>query len=137
MAQVTDVRWGWLKLMYIYTIIGAGASGLGILIVPEVMKSIFQIPEGDQITLSITGSVYLAFAVLSILGLREPLKYAPILLLQLGFKTIWFVGSIIPLAIAGDLPTHAILIGGIYATYIIGDLIAIPFKYLFRTAVTV
>lgn len=131
MAKNINVRWGWLKGMYIYTIIGAGAFGLGIIVIPEIMLSIFGWPNQDPIVFGVTGSVYLSFALLSILGLRSPLKFAPILLLQLSYKVIWFIGVIFPLLIIGIFPTYAILFVLIFATYIIGDLIAIPFSYVF------
>ena len=131
MSKEIDVRWGWLKFMYIYTIVGAGGFGLGIIAIPEVIKSAFSLPNGDPITLGITGSVYLSFGLLSILGLRATLKYVPILLLQLSYKVVWFVGVILPLLVAGRLPTYAIPIAIIFATYVIGDLIAIPFSYVF------
>ena len=131
MSKETGVRWGWLKFMYIYTIVGAGGFGLGIIAVPEVIKSVFSLPDGDPITLGITGSVYLSFGLLAILGLRAPLKYVPILLLQLSYKVVWFVGVILPLLVAGKFPTYAIAIAVIFATYVIGDLIAIPFSYVF------
>ena len=31
MNHETKIRWGWLKFMYTYTLIGAGNFGLGIL----------------------------------------------------------------------------------------------------------
>ena len=83
MSQDNNVRWGWLKGMYIYTIVGAGGFGLGVIVMPDVMRSIFGWPTEDPIVFGVTGSVYLAFALLSILGLRSPLKFAPVLLLQL------------------------------------------------------
>ncbi|MBT9137357.1 MAG: hypothetical protein DDT34_02449 [Firmicutes bacterium] len=116
MSKEIDVRWGWLKFMYIYTIVGAGGFGLGIIAVPEVIKSVFSLPNGDPITLGITGSVYLSFGLLSILGLRAPLKYVPILLLPLSYKVVWFVGVILPLLVAGRFPTYAIPIAIIFAT---------------------
>ena len=131
MSKELDVRWGWLKFMYIYTIVVAGGVGLGIIAVPEVMKSLFNLPSGDPITLGIAGSAYLSFGLLSVLGLRSPLKYVPILLLQLCYKVVWFVGVILPLLVAGRLPAYAIPIAILFATYVIGDLIAIPFSYLF------
>ena len=126
-----NVRWGWLKWMYIYTIVGAGGFGLGIIVIPNVMRSIFGWPSQDPIVLGVTGSVYLSFALLSILGLRSPLKFIPILLLQLTYKVVWFIGVILPILFAGKFPTYAILLVVIFATYIIGDLIAIPFSYVF------
>ena len=132
MSKEINVRWGWLKFMYIYTIVGSGGFGLGIIAVPEVIKSLFSLPNGDPITLGITGSVLLAFGLLAILGLRAPLKYVPILFLQLSYKIVWFVGVILPLLITGRFPAYAIPIAIIFATYIIGDLIAIPFSYVFE-----
>lgn len=131
MAKDINVRWGWLKFMYIYTIVGAGVFGLGIIFKHSIEQSIFSWPSQDPIVFGITGSTYLSFALLSILGLRSPLKFAPILLLQLSYKVIWFICVILPILIAGKFPTYAILYVVIYATYVIGDLIAIPFSYVF------
>jgi hypothetical protein len=41
------------------------------------------------------------------------------------------MGVIIPLLVAAEFPTHAILHVFIFASYIIGDIIAIPFSYVF------
>lgn len=132
MSKDVRVRWGWLKAMYIYTIIGAGGLGLGIIIAPDVVRSMFGWPAQDLIVLGICGSVYLAFGLLSILGLRSPLKFSPVLLLQLTYKLLWFIGVILPLLLKGSLPQHAVVYMVIFATYVIGDLIAIPFSYVFN-----
>jgi hypothetical protein len=116
--------------MYIYTIIGAGGFGLGLIAIPNLMKSVFKWPNQDPIVLGVTGSVNIAFAILSILGLRSPLKFVPVLLLQLCYKVVWFLGVALPLLVAGKFPSYAILHSAIFATYIIGDLIAIPFSYV-------
>ena len=47
MANHIKIRWKWLKFMYGYTIVGAGGFGLGIIFIPEIMKSIFEWPHGD------------------------------------------------------------------------------------------
>ena len=131
MPKELNIRWGWLKGMYIYTAVGAGGLGLGMLLIPNIMQSVFGWPDQDPIFFGITGSVYLAFGLLSILGVRSPLKFIPVLLLQLSYKSIWFIGVVLPLLIAGEFPSHAILLVAVFATYIIGDLIAIPFSYIF------
>ena len=117
--------------MYIYTIAGAGGFGLGIIVMPEVMRSIFGWPDQDPIVFGVMGSVWLSFGLLSILGLRSPLKFAPVLLLQLCYKLVWLIGVILPILISGTFPTYGILYVVIFATYIIGDLIAIPFTHVF------
>jgi len=131
MSKEINVRWGWLKAMYLFTIIVAGGFGLGLIIIPDVMRTTFGWPSQDPIVLGVNGSVNLSFALLSVLGLRSPLKFSPILLLQLGYKIIWFIGVFLPLLIGGKFPTYAIMYVVIFAIFIIGDLIAIPFSYVF------
>jgi len=131
MSKDINVRWGWLKIMYIWTIVGAGGFGLGIIVIPNIMKSIFGWPTQDPIVYGVTGSVWLAFGIISILGLRSPLKFVPVLLLQLCYKSIWFIGVVLPLLVVGKFPLYAILHVVVIASYIIGDLIAIPFSYVF------
>ncbi|MEW6584506.1 MAG: hypothetical protein AB1442_02720, partial [Nitrospirota bacterium] len=109
MAKDVNVKWGWLKGMYVYTIVGAGGAGLGIIAIPDVMQSIFGWPNQDQITLGVTGSVYLSFALLSILGLRSPLKFTPVLMLQLTYKVVWLISVILPILFAGKFPPYALL----------------------------
>lgn len=134
MTEDIKIRWAWLNGMYTYTIIGAGCFGLGIILFPDFMRSAFGWPNQDPITYGVTGSVYLAFAILSVFGLRAPLKFVPVLMLQLCYKSIWFLGVIVPMLVSGKLPGYAILPAVIYASYIIGDLIAIPFKNVFSGA---
>jgi hypothetical protein len=131
MAKDSKIRWGWLKAMYIYTIVGAGGFGAGIIIMPEVMKTMFAWPANEPIALGVLGSVFVAFGLLSILGLRSPLKFAPVLLLQLCYKSVWFIGVVLPLLVTGHFPGYAMPFVLIFASYIIGDLIAIPFHHLF------
>jgi hypothetical protein len=51
--------------------------------------------------------------------------------MQLTYKAVWFIGVVFPLIFYGRFPAYAILHVVIMASYIIGDLIAIPFPYLF------
>ena len=77
MTKEIKVRWGWLKGMYVYTIVVAGGFGLGTLFIPKLIQSIFNMPAQDPIVVGVMGSVYVAFALLSLLGLRSPLKWSP------------------------------------------------------------
>jgi hypothetical protein len=77
------------------------------------------------------GSVKLSFGLLSILGLRSPLKFTPVLLLELSYKVIWFIGVILPIVVTAKFPSCALVYVIIFATFIIGDLIAIPFSCVF------
>ncbi len=131
MSKPVNIRWGWLRFMYLYTIVGAGLFGLGIVIKPEMIKAVFRWPAEEPISLGIVGSVYVAFGIVSLFGFRHPLKFAPILLLQLCYKAVWFAGVVAPLLVSGRFPSYGLLTVVIFATYIVGDLIAIPFPYVF------
>ena len=131
MSDQASIRWKWIKGMYIYTLIGAGGYGLMILFFPGLIKLIFNLPDQAGNILGIIGSVYLAFGLLSILGLRSPLKFLPVLLLQLAYKVVWFIGVILPLLVSGRISLFELPYVIFFATYIIGDLIAIPFPYVF------
>ena len=131
MSNDRRIRWGWLNFMYWYTILGAGGFGLAIVVVPETVRSFFGWPPQDPIVYGVTGSVWLAFGLLSILGLKSPLKFVPVLLMQLCYKLVWFIGVVFPLLISSKFPVYAILHVIVMASFIIGDLIAIPFGYVF------
>lgn len=121
----------WLRFMYAYTIVIAGVFGLVSLIMPSAASSLMGFPEEEPIIAGLASSVGVGFAVLSIAGLRSPLKFSPILLLQLTYKVIWFIAVIIPRLVVGQLPSYAIMSSILYATIVIGDIIAIPFRHLF------
>jgi hypothetical protein len=131
--QQNKIHFGRLKFLYLYTIFGAGGFGLGIIFMPEFVRSLFRMPVQDPVIFGMTGGVYVAFGILSIFGLKSPLKFVPVLFLQLLYKTIWLIGVILPLLLKGQLQLYGILITVIFLTYIIADLFSIPFGYLFSS----
>ena len=136
MENQIKIRYGWLKGMYIYTMLGAGLTGLFMILIPKTYASTFNLPVQEPVNFGILGSVYLAFGLISILGLRSPLKFVPVLLAEITYKTIWFIGVIIPLILKGQFPQYALINTIIFATFIIGNAIAIPFKYLLDKQLT-
>lgn len=42
MSPNVNVRWGWVKIMYWYTILGAGLLGLAILLAPDTVKALLR-----------------------------------------------------------------------------------------------
>ena len=130
MSHDFRVRWDWLKIMYVYTIINAGGFGLGMVFVPDVIISMFKFPSQDPIVLGAFGCMLIASGILAIFGLRSPLKFVPLLLFQLFYKSIWFVAVLIPFLLANEMQFYVIVFIVVFASYIIGDLIAIPFSYI-------
>ena len=131
MATNKKIRWGWIKGMYIYTIVVAGLFGLGMIVVPETIKLTFTWPVEEPVAFGIIGSIYVACGLLSILGLRSPLKFTPVFLMQLFYKSVWFIGVALPLWVSGHFPSYAIPTVILFATFIVGDLMAIPFSHVF------
>jgi hypothetical protein len=85
----------------------------------------------DAVTYGVASSPFLAFALLAILGLRAPLKFVPTLFMQLTYKVVWFIGVFLPLLVTGKFPADEIITVVIFALTIVGDVIAIPFSYVF------
>lgn len=131
MPEDFKIRWDWLKIMYIYTIVNAGGFGLGMVFVPDLVISMLKFPNQDPIVFGAFGCMLIASGILAILGLRSPLKFVPLLLFQLCYKSIWFVAVLIPFLLVDEMQMYVIVFILIFASYIIGDLIAIPFSYIF------
>jgi hypothetical protein len=49
----------------------------------------------------------------------------------LSYKRVWFAGVALHLAVKGQFPAHGHVFAAIFLSFIIGDLIAIPFGYTF------
>jgi len=125
------VRRGWLKAMYLYTLLGAGGFGLAMLVFPGAVQTALRFPAQDPAVFKIYGSVLLACGLVAIPALRSPLKFVPLLVLQLVYKPVWLAAVAIPIFLRGQFPLYIVAISAVFLTYVIGDLIAIPFSYLF------
>jgi len=131
MENAASVRMGWLKAMYLWTLVGAGGFGLAILAMPGKVQAILRFPPQDPVTLKAYGCVLLASGLLAIQALRSPLKFIPLLLLQLVYKPIWIAVVAVPIFLEGRFPLYVVTITGVFLTYIVGNLIAIPFRSFF------
>ena len=127
-----EVREVLLKIMYLWTFLVAGCTGIMIVFAPTLVMSLLGIPDQDPVMFGIIGCVWMAMGLLGLIAIfRDPIKFIPVLLVQLSYKVIWFIGVILPVMIAEGLQFHAIVMVIIFATYVVGDLFAIPFDYVF------
>ncbi len=86
------------------------AYGLNIaILVPIAVPTIFRLFPTDDGRFAesegwrvLVGSLWLAILILSLLGLVWPLLYAPVLLLQLIYKSAWLLVYAAPRASRGD-----------------------------------
>jgi hypothetical protein len=131
MENHASIRWGWLKAMYVCTVVVSGSVGVGMILLPGTFQSALRLPPQDPVMLGLGGSLFLALGLVSILGLRSPLKFVPVLLLELVYKPVWLVALALPLFLKGEFPFYVVFISATFLAFIIGDLIAVPFSYLF------
>ncbi len=88
MGKEQKKRLGWIKGMYIYTIAGAGGFGLLMILAPGLVEKFFGIPAKDPMMYGVAASTWTGFGVLGFFGLRSPLKFLPVLLMQCVYKSI-------------------------------------------------
>lgn len=80
----------------------------------------------------VTISFWAAFSLLNFFGIRFPLKFIPILLLQLLYKSAWIVGTYLPARNAGALNEDLDSFLWVCVAGITLNLLIIPWKYVFN-----
>lgn len=127
---VGAVKVGLLKFMYAYTALVCGVLGAAGSFAPGWLSARLGF-AADLRLLAVVSSILLGFAIVAALGLRSPRRFAPVLLLQFCFKVIWVLTFVFPHVVGGDFPAAAVPELVLFATFILGDLFAVPFSYLF------
>ena len=121
-----------LKIMYILTIVLAGGIGLMMLISPSFTMELFSQPAQDLYVYGVAAAVWTAFGLLAILGLRDPIRYMPLLLLQFIYKIIWLFAVFLPNVVVDGVRFDTITVLLVFLLFIIGDFLTLPFKELFK-----
>jgi len=117
-----------LKILYIYTAITTIPFGFSILFFSDLWYSLFGIAKQEQIIFGIVGSMWIAFGLLSAWGYHFPIKFIPILMMQFFYKVIWIIGVFLPLIFSGNVSMLSIVLLLTFLTYVIPDIIIIPWK---------
>ena len=125
-----------LQVLYLVLVVYVGATAIWLLVDPKSAMSFLGFPSSGipypaSLVAGVAYSQWLAIALLSVLGVRSPIKYSPVLLLVVTYKTVWMLALALPKAISGNLiswgQTTAIewvIIVIIYASLM-------PWKYIF------
>ncbi len=93
-----------LKIVYIANIIVAGWISLTSLFSPKTAATtVFQNAYQSTEVMRLVGCLWLAIAILSLLGLWRPISFSPILLVQLIYKGMWLLVVALP-AIRNNQP---------------------------------
>ena len=120
----------WLRIMYVINIFVNGVLGFALLVAPNQMFSLMGFPAEEPIWAGAGSSISFAGGILYAIGLRSPLKYAPLLLLQLLSWVAYYPAIIIPMLVNGTFPSYATFFAALGVVLLIGDLIVIPWRHL-------
>jgi hypothetical protein len=93
MSDVSIIRLYLLRAMYLLI-----AVGLGVTIWPGIL-----VPGNVSHMGSVVRAMLGALALVSLLGLRYPIKMIPMLLFELAWKVVWVVAFALPLWLRGEL----------------------------------
>ncbi len=90
-------------------------------------------PQEQLDTLTgVTYSFWASFSLLNLLGIRFPLKFIPILLLQLLYKIAWIISTYLPAKNSGLLNEDLDSFLWICVAGIVLNLLIIPWGYVYR-----
>lgn len=92
-----------LRWLYISNSIGAGVPGLIMVSFPQWAATNMFAGEHDPATFGMTGSIWLAIGIASVLGLRTPQLFRSLFLMQIIYKTIWILTVALPLMLQGNV----------------------------------
>jgi hypothetical protein len=119
-----------LRFMFALTVFFAGVQGVAYLTVPNLVASLFGAPVAEVVWAAGYAYSYLvAQAIIAVLGLRSPLKFSPVLLVQATTKIVWIFAVAVPGLVAGTLSSFALALCVINALWVIGDILVMPFRY--------
>ncbi len=94
-----------LRLLYLFNILGAGIPGALMILLPDwARENMFAGPQ-DPAIFGMTGSIWLAIGLGSVIGLRLPNLMKGVFLIQIIYKSIWIFTVALPLMARGNLST--------------------------------
>jgi hypothetical protein len=93
----------WLLYPYVLNILILTPVGLGMLLGgPEAQRRIFSGKYAESAGLrALLGSLWTATLIVSVIGLFYPVSMSPLLLIQLIYKTLWWVVFVLPRMFSG------------------------------------
>jgi hypothetical protein len=94
-----------LRVVYVANILLAGSIAIqsiqSISSAERAARTVFSSAYGATEVMRLVGCLWLAIAVLSALGIVQPLAFAPVLLLQLIYKSCWLFSVALPAHLRG------------------------------------
>ena len=118
-----------IKIVFIANVIVASIVGITSLFAMDfAQKHVFQGVFQMNGAMQLVGALWTAIAVLSLMGIFHPVKFSPVLLLQLVYKSSWLIVYVIPSLIQGKEVPIGVTIFFVFWVCVLP--FAIPWKHL-------
>ncbi len=116
-------------------LIGLYVAGAIALLAPAMAgRHIFGGETDVDAFLRILGSVWLAIGVVAIAGLFDPIRYAPVLLLQLIYKSAWLGFVAFPALVSGTSSRALKLLTALFTVWVLALIVLLPVRSLLSGA---
>ena len=119
-----------------YTIIGAFAFGMPMFFPEAIVARVHETWAEHIIAYDVwyrcLGSLWLSLSFASVLALQDPLRFSPMYICQLVYKSIWILTTCLPRAIDGSLHQMDGAAALLMLTYIIMDVLFLPWGYILK-----
>jgi FtsH-binding integral membrane protein len=127
MFPISTLRLNLLRAMY-----SLMSVGLFITMWPAILHPTERLADANSVVLALLGSL----GLISLLGLRYPLKMLPVLMFELLWKCVWIIAYAVPLCLGKGLDVYAS--ETLFATGLGVVLVplVLPWDYIFKHYVT-
>ncbi|WP_157778751.1 hypothetical protein [Massilia violaceinigra] len=123
MNDISTLRLSLLRAMYLLLVLGLGVTMWPTIIAPSSVAA-----NASTVVRSLLG----ALCLLSLLGLRYPLRMLPLLLFELAWKIIWVVAFALPMWMGPGLDEYAAETLFACAAGIVLVVLVLPWGYVAR-----
>lgn len=121
-----------LRVMFGVAVLGAGLVGATTLLAPSAAQRwVFAGSTQVDMYLRILGALWLAIGAVAVFGLFDPIRFAPVLLIQVLYKTAWLLLAAYPALVLGDRSSGLIFMSALFTVWVGALLLVLPFRQLF------
>ena len=121
-----------MRFVYAANILVAGIVGALALFAPSLaQRVVFSGTATPSATMGVTGAVWCAIAVLSVGGLVWPERMAPVLVIQLIYKSLWLLAFALPAWRSGGAQAVPGGVAVFFAVWVVVLPFVIPWTRLF------
>ena len=120
-----------LRALHAAAVLGAGGVGLLTLLAPRLAgQAVFAGSATVDPYLRILGALWLALGLVAALGLVQPVRFAPVLLVQLVYKSAWLAVVAYPALLAGGREPGLVILAALFTVWVAALLALLPLRDL-------